>query len=164
MDHSSFEDFCTGLCALLGCAPPPLKPDDIGTVAFTLDTGDGPVGFVSVPGPQQAPALLMLVSFGVPRHDIELQACRAVLEMNFAMAGIGMPSFARHPDTGMISLHYAFLLSQVDAATILRQLDGLRSTIASWRADYAQPSGAPVHAPSSAPAARLRHDTPGKLA
>jgi hypothetical protein len=135
MAVSSFEDFCASLSGLMGVDPPPLQPDDMGAVGFTVIYRDARIGFMRADFGAD-PGLLMMVEFGAPPPEQELQILRHLLDANFLMGGMGAPAFERDPATGEISLRHSFLLSQVSVQGVFQDIADAAEAVANWRESH----------------------------
>ena len=132
MEVANFEEFCNSLCTLLGLPPPSLEPDANGIVGFTVTYRDTRIGFMEVERANGA-GLGMIVEFGPPPLENELNALRTLLDANFLLLGAGAPSFARNPLIGEITLNYSYLLSEVDVHGVCRSISAAADAVANWK-------------------------------
>jgi|JI10StandDraft_1071094.scaffolds.fasta_scaffold100976_2 hypothetical protein len=135
MASSSFEDFCTSLCELIGVMPPALEPDAHGTTGFTVVYREATIGFVKDERAAQA-GLLMVVELGAPPPDRELDVLRRLLDGNFTMLGVGSPTFARNPSMGHLWLCHTFQLAQLDVQRIFQGISAAADVVDSWKSHH----------------------------
>ncbi len=132
MASSSFEDFCTSLCALIGVLPPGLAPDAHGVTGFTVVYREAAIGFVKDERGEQA-GLLIVVELGAPPPDRELDVLRRLMDGNFTMLGVDSPAFARNPSTGHLWLCQSFQLAQLDVQRIFHGISAAADVVDSWK-------------------------------
>lgn len=135
MAASSFEDFCTSLCDLIGVVPPVLAPDAHGVTGFTVVYREATIGFVKDERSAQA-GLLMVVELGAPPPDKELDILRRLMDGNFTMLGVDSPAFARNPTTGHLWLCHTFQLAQLDVQQIFQGISTAADVVDGWRTHY----------------------------
>ena len=151
MAVASFQVLCEGVCEIFGVTPPPLQPDANGLTGFTLQLQGVDISVVEAPtGPGgPSPAALVLVEFGVPPPERELQTWHALLDANFLMLDANAPSFSRNPMTGEVVLQHACTLHDTTCEDLCGRLLAIAEVAVRWRRDYflGEPPSGPVAAP-----------------
>lgn len=113
MAVANFQELCDGLCELAGVRPPDTAPDEQGCQGMTFML-DGVTVELSFEPHICQEHVLVRVNFGALPAGRELQACRALMEFNTRLRGIG-PAFSRHPQNGDIVCQSAYSLMQATA-------------------------------------------------
>jgi hypothetical protein len=135
MAVESFEDFCVSTCHLMSVEVPPLEPDESGMVGFHVTCRGANVAFMKGENDGE-PALRMIVEFGPPPPEKELEILRGLMDANFLMGGMGAPAFVRNPSTGEVLLQHSLRLSQVDVQDVCCGIENAVDAVAKWKTTH----------------------------
>lgn len=147
MAVANFQALCEGVCAVFGIDAPQLQPDAMGITGFTLRVQDVDISVVQAPE-GTAPAAFVLVEFGPPSPERELETWHALLDANFLMLGANAPSFSRNPVSGEVVLQYACALADATPEGLCQSIEHIAAVAVRWRQDYFL-AGEPPPAPGT---------------
>lgn len=143
MAISSFEELCKGLCEVAGVTAPDMTPDPHGGIAVELEM-TGVRVILAHDLKNQPDQALILAIFGPLPAGRELEACRALLNLNCQVHSLGY-AFGRNPATGDIVLKQRCPLGETSSVDLYQRLVEMVQGIRGWRdhhfmADAADPA------------------------
>ncbi|WP_167784803.1 CesT family type III secretion system chaperone [Ramlibacter rhizophilus] len=127
------DPLLAGLCGRLGLPPQDWVSDAGGLRGITLRLDDVDISLVDRPQEPVGPTLCLLVEFGAPAPERELEIWRTLADANFLMLGPDAPAFGRNPATGEVLLQYACPRDAATAAGLHRSLLEMARIARHWR-------------------------------
>lgn len=135
MAVTNFQTLCDGVCGVFGIEAPQLQPDAMGITGFTLRVQEVDISVVQAPE-GSPPAAFVLVEFGAPPPERELETWHALLDANFLMLGANAPSFSRNPVSGEVVLQYACAFENATPEGLCQSIEHIAEVAVRWRKDY----------------------------
>ncbi|HVZ43673.1 MAG TPA: CesT family type III secretion system chaperone [Ramlibacter sp.] len=136
MAIANFEELCAGFCEVIGVAPPALKADANGLVAFHVIFRDMIVNLVHRPdvSPDHVFVVFEVGPLGEDRERASVQF-QAFLEANFVLLQVNPPVFSRNPATGDAILQYVYSLFEASPSGLYELINKGIDTIVQCRED-----------------------------
>lgn len=132
MAVAGFEELCRGVCELVGCEAPSLARDAEGRAAMRVVI-QGVEATLTHEPQRSATHAFVLASFGPLLAGAELDACKALLELNAELLRHGGACFSRHPVSGEALLQYAYSLAEATPVDLFRRVGELAGIVQSWQ-------------------------------
>lgn len=146
MAVGSFEYLCAGFCEIVQVAPPALRVDAQGLVAFHVILRGAMVNLVHCP--QTSPDHVFVVfelgpvGQGGPDSFAELQS---LLESNFELLQVHPPVFSRNPATGDAVLQYVYPLFDATPQGLYALIDEGVDWVLQWRGRLSPGEASDIH-------------------
>jgi hypothetical protein len=132
MAVASFEDLCRGVCELVGCEAPALERDERDNLAIRVAIQGIDVKLTHEPARSRTHAFV-LAGFGPFPQDSEVDACKALLELNAELLRYAGACFSRDPVSGDAVLQYAYALDAGTAVDLYQRVGDLTSVVRAWQ-------------------------------
>jgi hypothetical protein len=132
MGVASFEDLCRGLCELAGVATPALERDEEGSLAVVVPAEGLEVTLTHEPA-RSATHVFVLAGVGPLPQGGELDACKALLEINAGLLRHAGLCFSRDPQTGDMLLQQACALDDTTPVGLYQRVRELSVAVHEWR-------------------------------